>query len=173
MAPSDDPFASDGDGSKDSPAPKKKGKGGLGMFIIVGLIVMIGTPTATFFVIQRSTPPPANGAPRRPPPVERRTVMSIPALTVNISGTRMSRVLRMQVHLVLSEPRLEGVLEEMMPMVKDRIMTTASRRTLDELEDVVDRESLKRDIAMQVNSLIQDRMAGSVVDVAFSEFLIQ
>ena len=171
MAPSDDPFASDGDAAKPA-EPKKKGKG-IGLFIIIGLVVMIGTPTATYFVVQHATPPSADSAPRRPPPTEKQTVMSIDPLTVNISGTRMSRILRMQVHLVLSEPRLEGVLEEMMPMVKDRIMTTASRRTLDELEDVVDRESLKRDIAMQVNSLVQDRMSGSVVDVAFSEFLIQ
>lgn len=173
MAPSDDPFEADGDGAKAAAAPKKKGKGGLLPFILVGLIVMIGTPAATFFVIQRAAPPSADGAPRRPSPPERHTVIPIDPIVVNISGTRMSRVLRMQVHLVVSEPRLEGILTDMMPMVKDRIMTTASRRTLDELEDVVDRESLKRDIAMQVNSLIQDRMSGSVVDVVFSEFLIQ
>ena len=99
--------------------------------------------------------------------------MAIDPLVVNISGTRMTRVLRIQVHLILSEPRLEEVIKEMMPMVKDRIMSTAGRRTLDEMEGVDDRESMKRDIALEINSLIRSRMAGSVLDVAFSEFLIQ
>ena len=40
-------------------------------------------------------------------------------------------------------------------MVKDRIMSTAGRRTLDEMEGVDDRESMKRDIALEVNSLIR------------------
>lgn len=177
MAQNDDMMDGDMDrsrGKDKAPAPKKK-KGGM-LLILLGVVAMVVIPAATFFAIRLGggTSPEAaeKAAARKPaaPPV----VISIdPALVVNISGTRMTRILRMQVHLVLSDASLDPVIKEMAPMVKDRIMATAGRRTLDELESVDDRESLKRDIALEVNSLVRSRMAGSVLDVAFSEFLIQ
>ena len=162
----------DGD---ETPAPKTKPEGaqkGPLLLILVGLLVMTVTPTATYFIVRRSAAPsPEAASPEKP--AEQPVVMAIDPVTVNISGTRMTRVLRMQIHLVLSDPRLEPVLKEILPMVKDRIMSTAGRRTLDEMESAEDRESLKRDIALEINSLVRNRMSGSVLDVAFSEFLIQ
>ena len=162
----------DGD---DTTPPKTKAEGrkrGTLLLIIIGLLVMTVTPTTTYFIVHKATKPsPEEEILEKV--AEQPIVMAIDPVTVNISGTRMTRVLRMQIHLVLSEPRLERVLKEMLPMVKDRIMSTAGRRTLDEMESAEDRESLKRDIALEINSLIRDRLSGSVLDVAFSEFLIQ
>ena len=173
MAPNNDELL-DGD---DKPAPSKakpdgKKKGPM-LLIAIGLLVMMAAPAATFLVGRKSSAPGAEEAAAAKKPAPQPVVMAIEPLTVNIAGTRMTRVLRMQVHLVLSEPRLDPVLKEMLPMVKDRIMSTAGRRTLDQMESVDDRESLKRDIALEINSLVRNRMAGSVLDVAFSEFLIQ
>lgn len=150
--------------------PEKKR--GNGWFVIVGLLVMILTPVASYFAVRvalaPSSPKPVASAPQGNP-----VVMRVDPLVVNIAGTRMTRVLRLQVHLVLSEARLEEILRELMPMVKDRIMTTAGLRTLEDLEGLDGRDALKRDIVLEINSMIRDRMAGSVLDVAFSEFLIQ
>ena len=155
--------------AKAKPAAKKKGPL---LLIVFGLLVMIIAPLTVLFLIKKpAEKTDAESAVQKPAPQP--VVMAIDPLVVNISGTRMTRVLRIQVHLILSEPRLEEVIKEMMPMVKDRIMSTAGRRTLDEMEGVDDRESMKRDIALEINSLIRSRMAGSVLDVAFSEFLIQ
>ena len=155
--------------SKAKPAAKKKGPL---LLIVFGLLVMIVAPLTVLFLVKPAGEKKDDGvAAQKPAPQP--VVMAIEPLVVNISGTRMTRVLRIQVHLILSEPRLEDVIKEMMPMVKDRIMSTAGRRTLDEMEGVDDRESMKRDIALEINSLIRSRMAGSVLDVAFSEFLIQ
>ena len=155
--------------AKAKPAAKKKGPL---LLIVFGLLVMIIAPLTVMLLIKKpAEKSDAEEAVQKPAPQP--VVMAIDPLVVNISGTRMTRVLRLQVHLILSEPRLEEVIKEMMPMVKDRIMSTAGRRTLDEMEGVDDRESMKRDIALEVNSLIRSRMAGSVLDVAFSEFLIQ
>ncbi len=155
--------------AKAKPAAKKKGPL---LLIVFGLLVMIIAPLTVLFLIKPSATK-TDGEADVQKPAPQPVVMPIDALVVNISGTRMTRVLRIQVHLILSEPRLEEVIKEMMPMVKDRIMSTAGRRTLDEMEGVDDRESMKRDIALEINSLIRSRMAGSVLDVAFSEFLIQ
>lgn len=171
MAPTDDLM--DGEDlaprAKAKPEPKKKGPF---LLILIGLLVMIAAPAGTYFFMKGNGNG-GNGASVDPKKIPQPVVMDIDPITVNISGTRMTRVLRMRVHLILSEERLKTVLDEMLPMVKDRIMAVAGRRTLDELESVDDRESLKRDLAMEVNSLIRNRMAGSVLDVAFSEFLIQ
>ena len=170
MAPKNEML--DGD---DAMPPKTKAEGrkkGPLLLIVTGLLVMTVTPTATYFIVHRSAGPnPEAASPEQP--AKQSVVMAIDPVTVNISGTRMTRVLRIQIHLVLSEPRLEAVLKDMLPMVKDRIMSTAGRRTLDEMESAEDRESLKRDIALEINSLVRNRMSGSVLDVVFSEFLIQ
>lgn len=161
----------DGGGAA-KPAPKGGGKSVVAV-IFVGLLVMTVTPAATYFVV-RNMPDRNNGERAGRPAAPREAiVVSVDPVTVNIAGTRMTRVVRVQAHLVLSEARLEPILEKKMPMVKDRIMTTLGRRTMEELEGIDDREALKRDIVLEVNSLVRDHMAGSVLDVAFSEFLIQ
>ncbi len=176
MAPKDELMNDDERPSRNEEAPEAKKKGGKGglLLILIGVVVLITVPAATFFLLRGDAgSEDGEGTSRRQAPQVQPVVVAIEPLVVNISGTRMTRVLRMQVHLVLSEPRLEEVIKEMNPMVKDRIMSTSARRTLDELEGVDDRESLKRDIALEINSLIRSRMSGSVLDVAFSEFLIQ
>jgi len=161
----------DSDEQRPGGTPKAATSRGNLWVILVGLLVMIATPTASYFAVRASIAPSA-----RTPKQEAagsRVVMTIDPLIVNIAGTRMTRVLRIQVHLVLSEARLEEPLRDMMPMVKDRIMTTTGLRTLDDLEGMDGRDALKRDIIAELNSMIRDRMAGRILDVAFSEFLIQ
>lgn len=169
MAPKDD-FADDAGGAKEKNAPPAKGKSPM-LLIIIGLLVVAAAGGGTFFFIQKGAAD-ENSEGHRPAHVPN-PVMPIEALVVNISGTRMTRILRMQVHLELSEPRLADVLNEMMPRVKDRIISAAVRRTLEELEGLDGRESLKRDIALEINNLVRNRMSGSVLDVYFSEFLVQ
>jgi flagellar protein FliL len=171
MALEDDMMEGDDSPGRSKDAPPAKKKGGL-ILILVGALVLVGAPAGTFLFLKASNADKVEeeaAAKPTPPPI----VKPIDALVVNISGTRMTRVLRMQVHLILNEERLSPVIDEMLPMVKDRIMATAGRRTLEELESIDDRESLKRDITLEINSLVRSRMAGSVQDVAFSEFLIQ
>lgn len=161
----------DDEEQESKPAPEKKR--GNGLFVLVGLLVMVVTPAASYFAVRVAQNPsdakPAAEKAARENPV----VMPVDPIVVNISNTRMTRVLRLQAHLVLSEARLEEILRERMPMVKDRVMTTAGQRTLEDLEGLDGRDALKRDIVVEINSMIRDRMAGSVLDVAFSEFLIQ
>ncbi len=161
----------DTDGQRAEGTPKAGRPRGNLWVILVGLLVMSVTPVASYFAVRASI----DSSVRKPTSKEADSSVVIPIdpVIVNIAGTRMTRVLRMQVHLVLSEARLEEPLREMMPMVKDRIMTTAGLRTLDDLEGLDGRDALKRDIITELNSMIRSRMAGSILDVAFSEFLIQ
>ena len=58
-------------------------------------------------------------------------------------------------------------------MLIDRVITAASRKTLDELDGPEGHEALKRDIMSEINAAIKEKMAGSVIDVYFSEFIVQ
>jgi flagellar basal body-associated protein FliL len=61
----------------------------------------------------------------------------------------------------------------MEPMLRDKVLSAASVKTIDELEGPQGRENLKREIMNLINASIKDRMSGAVVDVYFNEFLIQ
>lgn len=161
---------------------KKPSKGNKATLIIIlmGFLVMTVTPVTTWLLVRSTAASPsseasdataeeAEGEEEKAAEI----LFPIDPLVVNIAETRMTRILRLEVHLVLSEQRLQPVLEEMMPIVKDRIMEIAGRRTLAELEDGNSRVALKRDIVLALNDLVRNRMSGSIEDVAFSEFLIQ
>ncbi len=144
------------------------------LVIIVGVLVMILAPVASWLVVRSTINP------KRPtlPPKERADLgqpilFNVGTIVVNVAGTRMTRVLSMQPHLVLSEQRLSEHMSEIKPMLTDRVMMIASRRTLEQLETLEDREALKRDISNEINAMIRDRFSGTVLDVVFAEFLIQ
>jgi flagellar basal body-associated protein FliL len=99
--------------------------------------------------------------------------MVMEMLMVNIAETKGTRVLRITPHLVLSEEGAAAKLTPMKAMLIDKIAGVASARTIDELDGAKGRELLKDDIKKGLNALIEHKMAGSVVDVYFSEYLIQ
>ena len=154
--------------------PKKPSHKGALLIIIVGVLVMILAPLVSWLVVTRAVNP------KRPdlPPREKTNqgphiIFDMDAIVVNVAGTRMTRVLRMQPHLVISEQRLSDQLGDIQPIITDRVMLVAGRRTLDQLETLEDREALKRDIRNEINAMIRDRFSGTVLEVVFSEFLIQ
>jgi len=182
MATEDEVMENDEEVAENGKKEKKPSKGNKTTLIIIlmGFLVMTVTPLTTWLLVRStaaaSSPEnPAETAEEKEDPEKKAAeiLFAIDPLVVNIAETRMTRILRLEVHLVLSEQRLQPVLEEMMPIVKDRIMEIAGRRTLAELEDGNSRIALKRDIVLALNDLVRNRMAGSIEDVAFSEFLIQ
>lgn len=166
-----------GDAKADAGAPAA-GKSGskMGMFvvIIIGFLVMILTPVITVIVVKMQLPPPIESEIATVENKGVETVLELgDSILVNIAETKGTRVLRLKTHLVLSEARLQPELSNMTPMLKDRVMLAASRRTIDELDGVQGREALKRDIMGEINAVIKDKMNGAIIDVYFSEFLIQ
>lgn len=163
--------------NSDAPAENTKksaGKGNL-LVILVGLLVIVIAPLASWLVVRLTLPQNDVKIPEQQETALQSggIVLPIDSLVVNVAGTRMTRILRFTPHLVVSDQRLHDHLKEHIPMIKDRILAISSRRTLDDLESLEARDSLKRDIMYEINNMARGRMAGSVLDVAFSEFLIQ
>ena len=152
-----------------TPAPDRKS--GMLVMIIIGFMVMILTPLITVVAVKitaRDGPP----TPRQKSQ-EASGVFSVDPVVVNIDNTHGSRYLRVGAHLVVSPPRLTEGLREHMPLLKDRIMSAVGNKSLAELEGEKGREMLRRDIKDRVNAVLMDAMKGAVVDVYFSEYLIQ
>ena len=79
----------------------------------------------------------------------------------------------MQVQLVLDTASEWDSLNGYIPLIKDRIGMAMSRQTLEELEGPSGRERLKEEIKNEVNAFLQVETGMKVVDVYFTEFLIQ
>jgi flagellar basal body-associated protein FliL len=153
---------------------KQKSSSGVGAVIVigVGLLVMLLTPLASYFVVKSVTPPMvAEKEAENDEATE--TVLSLDTVRVNVRQTKGTRFLMLECHLVLSESRLAELLQSSTAMLTDKVSLAASRRTVDDLEGPEGRESLKRDIMAEINAAIRSKWSGAVIDVYFSEFLVQ
>ncbi|MBN1670894.1 MAG: flagellar basal body-associated FliL family protein [Kiritimatiellae bacterium] len=156
------------------PVPERAGPPRSGtLFVITAcFITVILTPLITFFVFKATQSPAMKkqGEAGLPP---KRIIYTIDPITVNIMGTADTRYLKVVVHLVLSEKRLEEDLKDYKTMIKDRIIRVCKAKRISELGGRRGPEELKREIMAEVNSAIQDKMKGAIIDVEFSEYLIQ
>ncbi len=161
--------------SEDSSEQEKKAPGKSNTMIVigVGLLVIIATPLITFFVMKSVLPSPVEAESAEKPNADNKVILDLDPITVNVAETKGTRVMRLKAHLVLSEERLMEKIQEYEPMLLDRVMLAVSRRTIDELEGAENRELLKKDIMSEINASIKGKMSGAVIDVYFSEFLIQ
>ena len=64
-------------------------------------------------------------------------------------------------------------LDKYIPVLRDMISQVASRMTIDDLEGRNGRDMLKREIKNNVNVFLRDHTTGAVIEVYFSDFLIQ
>ncbi len=154
--------------------PKSGKKSDLLIVVIVGVLVIVLTPLATFFVVKKAAPPPAEEREKKTRVVEGDMLgYDLKPINVNIAQTKGTRFLRLDVTLVVSEPKMLDDLVKFNPLMIDRVILAASRRTIDELEGPKGREALKRDIISEINAAIKGKLKGAVIDVYFKEFLIQ
>jgi len=179
QAPSEAKEAPAGDAAAAQAKPSS-GKLGMLVVIIVGFLVMAITPLVTFFAVKATLPPPVekkegagHGGHGEGKEVSSRPMLDLKPVNVNIAETKGTRILRVEAHLVLSEAKLLEELKDSTSMLVDRVITAASRKTLDELDGPEGHEALKRDIMSEINAAIKEKMAGSVIDVYFSEFIVQ
>lgn len=145
--------------------PPKKGKG-MVLMVATGVVLIAAGVGAGIFLGSKDRPAQAkkNVAP---------IIVQFQDMYVNVAETKATRVLKLTTVLELSEERLSPLLEAERPIIRDLISETASQMTIDDLEGQNGREILKRDIKNKINDLVRDRMAGAVVNVYFSDFLIQ
>ena len=144
--------------------------GGGGVFLLcVALLVVL--PVVSILFWRGVLPAPEVG--RSGEVLDSGVRFDLDPVVANVTGTLGERCMRVQVQLVVdSVPRCEE-LRWRVPMLKDRIGMAMSRQTLEELEGPSGRERLKEEIKKEVNAFLQAETGMKVVDVYFSEFVIQ
>ncbi|MDZ8117293.1 flagellar basal body-associated FliL family protein [Pontiella agarivorans] len=164
-------MAEENDIDKSGTENEGTGKKGKGVILIAVLgVVLIAGGIGTGLVLGKKSRPVVT-VPKKNPDTP--VIVQFKDLYVNIAETKATRVLKLTVVLELSEEKLTTPLEAHRAIIRDLISEAASRMTIDELEGRNGRSILKREIKNRVNDLVRDRMAGAVIDVYFSDFLIQ
>lgn len=148
-----------------------KPKSNLMLIIVIGVVITVLTPVVTFFVVKATVPPPLETTDKAKPSAN--TVYDLGEIYVNVAETKGTRVLKFQPTLVLSEAKMPEKLEPYVALLKDRVLLAASVKTIDELDGPNGKEALKREMLTSINSAIKDKIPGAVIDVYFSQFLIQ
>ena len=146
----------------------KKGKGMM-IIAIVGVVLVVAGVGTGLVLGKKSTP----DVPEVKKKSEVPTTIMFKDLYVNIAETKATRILKLTVVLELSEEKLTAMMEAYRPIIRDLISESASHMTIEELEGRNGRGILKREIKNRTNDLLRDRMSGAVVEVFFSDFLIQ
>ncbi|MEI6210438.1 MAG: flagellar basal body-associated FliL family protein [bacterium] len=152
------------------------------LVLVVGLLVMLLTPTASYFVAKSSIPANTQETPAKKEPAKAKAeskeppLLSFNAMLVNVKDTKGTRVLKITPNLMLSDAELKKELESpsFKTLLKDLITDVASAKTLDDLDGPTGRENLKKDILARINKMLVSKdITGAVADVYFDEFLIQ
>jgi flagellar basal body-associated protein FliL len=154
--------------------PAAASKSGVLIMILVGFLVMLLTPVITLVLIKMTAP----GEKKEEPKIEAPTqegVVDLDPVVVNIKDTAGTRYLKATVHLVVSDPRLKDKFKDWKPRVRDTVITALMTKTLPELEGEKGREALKLQIKKSMNQILTSsgEMKGTVLDVYFSDYLIQ
>ncbi len=162
------------DEEKRAAAAPPKSSSGLLVMIGVGVALIVVSAAVTFFTVKSSVPK-EEPIPEKKEGGEPETQFTcdLHEIYVNIAETKGTRVLKIVPILVMSEERLAKEAEKMSPLLRDRASYAASSLTIDQLEGPSGRDALKREIMNAVNSSLKKEMSGAVVDVYFSDFLIQ
>lgn len=181
----------------DEAGGEKKGTGLLATLGVVpllvaacGLAILVLTPLTVHLVLSEalSDPPDpkgceessdsgiegSEGAHGKSPGRSKAKIMPMKMLILNIAGTKCTRLLRIEPHLVLSCGGLKAEFdEEKTARVVDKVIAIVGERSFEELDAPEGRQNLKRDIVAAVNRFIENKLDGVVVDVYFNEYLIQ
>ena len=159
---------------RDKPAAAaSKKSSGLWVMVGMGLGLIVVSAAVTFFTVKSSVPKEVVIEKKEGAGDKEQYTYTLRDIYVNIAETKGTRILKIAPILVLSEERLMKEAERLDPLLRDRVSYAASAMTIDQLEGANGREALKREIMKIVNAALKDEMSGAVVDVYFSDFLIQ
>ena len=174
-------------------APKKSGKLKLIIIAAVGILLGLGVAAGAFLMLGEHPPQAENpdehagegdggsadgekkkkkkkkkkdGEPELPP-----AYMKLDNLTVNLAGK--DHFLAASMELKLAEPEAQRLLSERLPEVKNLILITLSANTPDALSTVEGKLALAQKLRDDLNALIDQDEDTGIVDVFFTQFIIQ
>lgn len=98
------------------------------------------------------------------------TIKPLDPFVVNLSDGQGTRYLKAVVQLEMDGEMLAGEIDRKMPQIRDEIIMLLSSKSYDDLSSIPGKRSLKRVMVESINKYLT---SGKVVNVFFSEFVIQ
>ena len=100
-------------------------------------------------------------------------VYSLASIIVNLRGEGARRLLKCNIHLKLSSPKIADTLN--VPInairVRDSLITMLSGRSTEDIQDLAGKETLRTGIRDHLNGLL--KLDRGIEEVLFTEFMIQ
>lgn len=148
-------------------APKKVIEINIGV-IAAAVAALVLMPVVTYFIVIKAVDIRSKDVDvaAKPQPVN----VDLEPIVVNIAETKGTRFLKAKITLALENPMVAEEVALKKAQIIDILINLCSSRSLDELEQNMGRERLKKDIITRLNPLLDH---GRVLNVFFSEFVIQ
>ncbi|MBI3985832.1 MAG: flagellar basal body-associated FliL family protein [Lentisphaerae bacterium] len=189
-------------GEEQAPAAKKPGsKNSMLVMILAGFLVIVLVQVAVVFYVVATKPSTAGEAKGEALKSEKKTesgaksekksekgekgekgeggkadkdlVYDVEPVLNNIAGTQGTRYIKITAHFVLSEASLKEELKSNSVMIRDRICSVLDTKSIFDLEGPKAKDAIKKEIKDRVNGELKDKMRGTILEVLFSEYLIQ
>jgi flagellar protein FliL len=151
-------------GGEVSPAPAKSK---LKLFIIIGLVVVLGGAVAGYLYMQNAAESRQikEAEEKRPENILKKQLkerkenaapiyIPLEEMIVNLPGRGGEHYLQAKIVLRTSESSTEGKIKTFMPVIRDKIITVLSSRQMQELATVEGKVLMAREIALVINSII-------------------
>ncbi|MGI6513401.1 MAG: flagellar basal body-associated FliL family protein [Syntrophomonadaceae bacterium] len=136
--------------------------------IVFGIVLFMLTTAGCYFVIKSAL------APLMPHEMQSRSksdglLVQLGEFTVNISDVSMSRFLKTEIVIEVTDSKIKKSMEEeQLPVLRDQIISILSSKTVADL-DSPHRTELKEEIKTQLNK----RYHNAVSNVYFNSFIMQ
>jgi flagellar FliL protein len=156
--------------SEEASPPKSKKL----LWIIIAVVVIVGAGggTAAFMMMGGGEAEAAEEAVEEPVDVVAGLV-PMDTFLVNLNDPTGERYMKLTLRLTVSPEEVADEIknqELMLAKMRDRILTILMAKTFQEMSSPLGKESLRREIQVQLDPLIAD---GQVEDILFSEFVVQ
>jgi flagellar basal body-associated protein FliL len=153
-------------------AEEVKPKSKKGLFIIIGLVVVLAGAVGGYFYMQHKAElkREQEAEEKRPENILKRQLMerkenappnNIPLeeMIVNLPGRGGEHYLQTKIVLRTNDSATEGKIKNFMPVIRDKIITVLSSRQMQELATVEGKVMMAREIALVINSVEERRNA--------------
>lgn len=155
------------------------GKGKLMIFSGAGVAVVIGAAFvfATFAVPAADDVSGEPGTEAGETAVEQQVgFFDVPVIMVNLKGTNKKRVLKIHLNVLFEAENIEvasGLFTEKLPKIKDALTTLLTEKTLEDVEDKENLNTLKVELMDEINRAVFAEHNGKVEELYYAEFLVQ
>jgi flagellar protein FliL len=153
--------------------PKKKGKGKLILFSVIGLVILLGGGGAGYWVYASRAAAAAAGDKKKPEPPAPTRILEMDPFVVNLADGGGSRFLRVTLQLVVedNEAAREIVEQEVVrAKVRSALLERLALQMADHLVTPEGKKELKKEIGEQA---AHSAHGLKISDVLFSEFVVQ